>query len=104
MKDSGLSIAVFLLAGVFTSTVSALPVSLFDGRSFKGWGGPLEFFRIEDGGIVGGSLDKKIPNGFSGPCDATMNQTVQPERGESHGELVFPAPPIKLQTVFEGAY
>lgn len=61
MKHRGFSFSVFLLAGVFTSTLSAAPVSLFDGRSFNGWEGPLEFFRIEDGCIVGGSLDKKIP-------------------------------------------
>ena len=29
---------------------------LFDGKSFKGWDGNLDHFRIEDGAIVGGSL------------------------------------------------
>lgn len=33
---------------------------LFDGRSFDGWEGNLEVFRIEDGAIVGGTLDKRI--------------------------------------------
>ena len=37
-------------------------VSLFDGKSFDGWQGNLDWFRIEDGAIVGGSLDKEIPN------------------------------------------
>lgn len=37
-------------------------VSLFDGESFDGWEGDREWFRIEDGAIVGGSLEKPIPN------------------------------------------
>ncbi len=36
-------------------------VSLFDGTTFDGWEGPLESFRIEDGAIVGGTLEKPIP-------------------------------------------
>jgi len=34
---------------------------LFDGKSFDGWQGDFKTFRIEDGAIVGGSLDKPIP-------------------------------------------
>ncbi len=34
---------------------------LFDGRSFDGWEGNLEIFRIEDGAIVGGTLQMRIP-------------------------------------------
>jgi hypothetical protein len=33
---------------------------LFDGKSFDGWEGDKQVFRIEDGAIVGGSLDKKV--------------------------------------------
>ncbi|MEK7794220.1 MAG: DUF1080 domain-containing protein [Candidatus Hydrogenedentota bacterium] len=36
-------------------------VPLFDGKSFDGWEGNLEVFRIEDGAIVGGSMDKAVP-------------------------------------------
>jgi hypothetical protein len=36
------------------------PVPLFDGRTFTGWEGNLQIFRIEDGAIVGGSLREKI--------------------------------------------
>ncbi|MCK5000238.1 MAG: DUF1080 domain-containing protein, partial [Anaerohalosphaera sp.] len=36
-------------------------VSIFDGRSFAGWEGNLDAFRIEDGAIVGGTLKEKIP-------------------------------------------
>lgn len=35
-------------------------VSLFDGKTFDGWEGNLEIFRIEDGAIVGGTLENKI--------------------------------------------
>ena len=34
---------------------------LFDGRSFDGWEGNLDAFRIEDGAIVGGSLTERVP-------------------------------------------
>ena len=36
-------------------------VSIFDGKTFSGWEGNLDFFRIEDGAIVGGTLKKRIP-------------------------------------------
>lgn len=36
------------------------PVALFDGKSFAGWEGNLDVFRIEDGAIVGGSLEKNV--------------------------------------------
>lgn len=37
-------------------------VPLFDGHTFEGWEGDTErFFRIEDGAIVGGSLEAPIP-------------------------------------------
>ncbi|HET6880331.1 MAG TPA: DUF1080 domain-containing protein, partial [Pirellulales bacterium] len=41
---------------------SASPKSLFDGKTFEGWEGDTKgTFRIEDGAIVGGSLDEKVP-------------------------------------------
>jgi hypothetical protein len=36
-------------------------VCLFDGRTFEGWEGNLDAFRIEEGAIVGGSLSESIP-------------------------------------------
>lgn len=36
-------------------------VRIFDGKGFDGWEGNLEWFRVEDGAVVGGSLDKRIP-------------------------------------------
>ena len=35
-------------------------VSLYDGKSFDGWEGNLDVFRIEDGAIVGGSLKERV--------------------------------------------
>jgi hypothetical protein len=36
------------------------PVPIFDGKSFEGWEGDLKIFRIQDGAIVGGSLQSKV--------------------------------------------
>ena len=37
-------------------------IALFDGKTFEGWEGDTEkSFRIEDGAIVGGSLDAPVP-------------------------------------------
>lgn len=33
---------------------------LFDGKSFEGWKGNMDVFRIQDGVIIGGSLDKNV--------------------------------------------
>ena len=35
-------------------------VSIFDGKSLEGWEGDLEVFRIQDGAIVGGSMEKPL--------------------------------------------
>ncbi len=35
---------------------------LFDGKSFEGWEGNRDYFRLEQGAIVAGSLTKKIPH------------------------------------------
>jgi hypothetical protein len=34
--------------------------TIFDGKTFAGWEGNLDAFRIEDGAIVGGNLTKRI--------------------------------------------
>jgi hypothetical protein len=39
-------------------------VSLFDGKSPSGWEGPMEWFRIEDKSVVGGTLAKPIPHNY----------------------------------------
>ena len=40
-------------------TLAAVP--LFDGKTFNGWEGDLNWFCVEDGAIVAGSLEKVIP-------------------------------------------
>ncbi len=39
-------------------------VRLFDGKTLEGWQGDAEWFRVEDGAIVGGNLKQKIPHNF----------------------------------------
>lgn len=36
--------------------------SLFDGATLSGWEGNLDYFRVQDGAIVAGTLKEKIPN------------------------------------------
>ncbi|MDR0391532.1 MAG: DUF1080 domain-containing protein [Planctomycetaceae bacterium] len=41
------------------SQLKARPI--FDGVTFEGWEGNMSYFRIQDGAIVAGSLEKRIP-------------------------------------------
>ena len=50
---------------------------LFDGKTFDGWKGNLEAFRIEDGAIVGGSLEKPV----------TRNEFLTTEKEYANFEL-----------------
>jgi hypothetical protein len=54
-----------LLLGAFLATTAlrgAEPTSLFDGKTFAGWEGDTEkTWKIEDGAIVGGSLETVVP-------------------------------------------
>jgi hypothetical protein len=56
-------LACILLAGsVISSVAAAQPVSLFDGKTFNGWEGDTKkTFRIQEGAIVGGTLNERIP-------------------------------------------
>jgi hypothetical protein len=57
-------LACYLFLVGASSFVAAEPnasISLFDGKTFEGWEGNLDMFRIEEGAIVGGSLERKIP-------------------------------------------
>ncbi|HEY4313451.1 MAG TPA: DUF1080 domain-containing protein [Pirellulales bacterium] len=50
-----------LFVGLLGSTVHAAePVSLFDGKTLAGWEGNTDVFRVQDGAIVGGSLEKPV--------------------------------------------
>ena len=56
--------AMLLCIGCSTNpepTVRSPYTSIFDGETFAGWEGNLDSFRIEDGAIVGGSLDDRVP-------------------------------------------
>ena len=53
-----------LIALLFVATASAAdtPVSLFNGKDFAGWEGDTgKTWKIEEGAIVGGSLDAVVP-------------------------------------------
>lgn len=61
MKTLCFCIFVSLLLPL-SSLTAEKPVSLFDGKTFRGWEGDTnKSFRIQDGAIVGGTLDAKIP-------------------------------------------
>ncbi|MGH9802846.1 MAG: 3-keto-disaccharide hydrolase [Blastocatellia bacterium] len=56
---------IFLLIVLTFAAVTFAPVKprpLFDGKSFAGWEGNKNVFRIEDGSIVGGSMKAALPN------------------------------------------
>ncbi|MEY3032647.1 MAG: hypothetical protein RLZZ622_1122, partial [Planctomycetota bacterium] len=49
-----------VLAGLLSPEIQAAGVPLFDGKTFAGWeGDTATVWRIENGEIVAGSLDKK---------------------------------------------
>ena len=56
-------------------------ISLFDGKTLKGWEGKNKFFRVEKGAIVAGFLDARIPN----------NEFLASEKEYSDFELRFEA-------------
>ncbi|HZS09666.1 MAG TPA: DUF1080 domain-containing protein [Blastocatellia bacterium] len=58
------AVIALLLTVLIVWASSGLPagkaVRLFDGKTFKGWEGDQKVFRIEDGAIVGGSLNAPL--------------------------------------------
>lgn len=49
-------------AALSSAALAADPTPLFDGKSFAGWEGDTKkTWRIEDGAIVGGSLEESVP-------------------------------------------
>jgi len=62
MRHSTLCILMALVAlPVFSAEKDKDDFSpLFDGKTFDGWEGNLDVFRIEDGAIVGGSLQERV--------------------------------------------
>jgi len=59
-----LAIAAILAPQAESAEDAQSPASfpLFDGETFEGWEGDLAWFHLEDGAIVSGSLDEKIPH------------------------------------------
>jgi hypothetical protein len=55
-------IVCVLAASLVPCTAEAKPIRLFDGKTFDGWeGDTAKTWRIENGAIVGGSLEEKVP-------------------------------------------
>ena len=69
MRRIYLPLGCVLVAALFGSVVSlakqgppsAKAVPLFNGKTLDGWEGDPKVFRVEDGAIVAGTLDNKIP-------------------------------------------
>lgn len=62
MKRFNSRLLVLLVVASASVLLAAVkPVRLFDGKSFKGWNGNMQSFRLEDGAIVGGTMKDKIP-------------------------------------------
>lgn len=58
-----LSAAATVTLAAFSGDIHRKPERIFDGKSFKGWeGDTLKTWRIEQGALVGGSLQTKVPN------------------------------------------
>ena len=53
-----LSLLLVLISGC---SQSGSDRTLFDGKTFNGWEGPMKSFRIENGSIVAGTLEADIP-------------------------------------------
>lgn len=58
-------IVLLAILGCWPTRLPAEPVTLFDGKTFAGWEGDTKnWWRIEDGCLVGGTLTKKIPHNY----------------------------------------
>lgn len=58
-----LSLLFFALGcSLLQRTDGGAQVSLFDGKTLTGWDGDRNWFHVEDGCIVAGSLEKEIPH------------------------------------------
>lgn len=58
------TIGLLCSVGLFISCGKSDELNLFDGESLEGWEGSNAFFRVEQGAIVGGSLEKTIDKSY----------------------------------------
>src|SRR5438132_14144151 len=75
MSASRLSLCALLCLAGPPAMAADKSIALFDGKTFTGWEGDTRHtWRIEDGCIVGGSLNAKIPrNQFLASKDSHAN-------------------------------
>ncbi|HSH96395.1 MAG TPA: family 16 glycoside hydrolase [Roseimicrobium sp.] len=57
-------LAAVALGFLAQSSLAAAPQALFDGKTLNGWEGDLQWWRVKDGMINGGSLTEKVPKNF----------------------------------------
>jgi hypothetical protein len=54
---------LILLLAMITGNFSQQPVRIFDGKTFSGWeGDTTKTWRIENGALIGGSLEEEVPH------------------------------------------
>jgi hypothetical protein len=67
-------VAVASLLGI-TMSLQAVAAPLFDGRTFTGWeGDTATVWRIDDGTIVAGSLDRRHASGRTARASASLSR------------------------------
>lgn len=83
------SAIIMALASLLVAAEPAEEISLFNGKTFKGWQGDTQkTFRIDEGAIVGGSLTQRVPR----------NEFLTTEREYGDFELT-----LKFKVLGEGA-
>ncbi|MEC8556849.1 MAG: DUF1080 domain-containing protein [Planctomycetota bacterium] len=81
-----LCLVIFFLLGASSAIAQERKLEkgfkwLFDGKTLDGWEGEEEYFRVEDGNIVAGTLKEKIP----------VNQFLCTEKQYENFELILEA-------------
>jgi hypothetical protein len=61
MKNILLSLVATLILAPASTAEELGFAPLFDGKTYGGWEGNLDVFRIQDGAVVGGSLSGRVP-------------------------------------------
>lgn len=61
MRLASLLLVLLLVPGAWSAEPEAGFEPLLDGRSLEGWEGRADVFRVQNGAIVAGSLERRIP-------------------------------------------